>query len=75
VREVPPEGASLVKGDTYVLDRGTMVWQLNTMGSSGKEKFKAAEVAHELAEARKGACNVEVFGRLHPLISLFAYLY
>jgi gelsolin len=62
LREVPAEKESLVEGDAYVLDRGTVVWQLNTKGSSGKEKFKAAEVAHELAEARKGACDVEVFG-------------
>jgi gelsolin len=75
VREVPPEGVSLVKGDTYVLDRGTIVWQLNTMGSSGKEKFKAAEVVHELADVRKGACNVEVFGKLHSPITFSAYLY
>jgi hypothetical protein len=62
VRQVPPEKESLVEGDAYILDAGKAVWQLNTTGASGKEKFKAAEVAHSLADARKGACTVEVFG-------------
>jgi gelsolin len=55
VREVPADGASLV-------DRGAKVWQLNTSRASGKEKFAAAELAHTLADARRGACAVEVFG-------------
>lgn len=64
IREVPADDpSSLVGGDAYVLDKGTVVWQMNTKGSTGKERFKAAEVAHEIVEARKGACEVEVFGR------------
>jgi gelsolin len=63
VREVPADGASLVEGDAYIFDRGAKVWQLNTSRASGKEKFAAAELAHTLADARRGACAVEVFGQ------------
>ena len=64
VREVPLQPSSLVPGDAYVLDMGTKVWQLNTKGSVGKERFKAAEFAHSLADERHvtGSCEVTVFG-------------
>lgn len=68
VREVAPEGASLVPGDAYVLDMGSKVWQLNTKGSVGKERFKAAEFAHSLASERTTteACEVTVYGERFP---------
>ncbi|THG98496.1 hypothetical protein EW026_g3690 [Hermanssonia centrifuga] len=63
VREVHVEGASLVPGDAYVLDMGTKIWQLNTKGSVGKEKFKAAEFAQSLVNERGSTspCDVTVF--------------
>lgn len=62
VREVRPEGHSLVRGDAYVLDLGGSVWQLNTQGSAGKEKYKAAEFLQSLVSDRQGASDVTVFG-------------
>ena len=64
VREVPAEGASLVAGDAYLLDLGTRLWQLNSKGSVGKERFKAAEFAQVLVNERRNtaACEVKVFG-------------
>ncbi len=62
VREVPPEGSSLVPGDAYILDLGKRVWQLNTKGSVGKEKFKAAEFGQTLINDRQGASDLTVFG-------------
>ena len=64
VREVPAEGTSLVPGDAYLLDMGAKLWQLNTKGSVGKERFKAAEFAQSLASERRvtTACEVTVFG-------------
>ena len=64
VREVAPEGASLIPGDAYLLDMGDRLWQLNTKGSVGKERFKAAEFAQSLASERRTttACDVTVFG-------------
>ncbi|KAG8906323.1 hypothetical protein FRB99_007103 [Tulasnella sp. 403] len=42
VREVNPSAPHVVEGeDVYVLDKGTEIWQLNTPGSVGREKFKA----------------------------------
>ncbi|KAK7690155.1 hypothetical protein QCA50_006804 [Cerrena zonata] len=61
VREVPAEGRSLVPGDAYVLDMGSNVWQLNSKGSVGKERFKAAEFVASLTNERQGACEVTVF--------------
>ncbi|CAL1712956.1 unnamed protein product [Somion occarium] len=61
IREVPPEGSSLVPGDAYVLDMGNKVWQLNTKGSVGKERFKAAEFVTVLTSERQGSCWVTVF--------------
>lgn len=62
VREVPPEGSSLIPGDAYVLDLGSKVWQLNTKGSVGKEKFKAAEFVQALVNDREGTSTISVFG-------------
>lgn len=64
VREVPAEGSSIVPGDTYLLDMGSRMWQLNTKGSVGKERFKAAEFAQTLVNERRNtaACEVKVFG-------------
>lgn len=66
VREVSPEGTSLVPGDAYLLDMGAKIWQLNTKGSVGKERFKAAEFAQSLANERRETvqCEVKVFGQL-----------
>lgn len=64
IREVSAEGLSIVPGDAYVLDMGNRLWQLNTKGSVGKERFKAAEFAQSLASERRAtdACEVTVFG-------------
>ncbi|KAH8104671.1 fragmin60 [Cristinia sonorae] len=62
VREVPVEKESIVPGDAYVLDMGVKVWQLNTKGSVGKERFKAAEFVTALGNARQGNCEVTVYG-------------
>jgi gelsolin len=66
VREVAAEATSLVPGDAYILDMGTKIWQFNTKGSVGKERFKAAEFVHSLANERGltsgGACEVTVYG-------------
>lgn len=62
VREVPVDGRSLVPGDAYVLDMGKDIWQLNTKGSVGKERFKAAEFVTVLTNERQGASEVTVFG-------------
>ncbi|KAJ3558006.1 hypothetical protein NM688_g1163 [Phlebia brevispora] len=63
VREVPAEGTSLVPGDAYLLDMGVKLWQLNTKGSVGKERFKAAEFAQSLVNERRNTapCEVQVF--------------
>jgi len=51
----------LVPGDAYVLDMGSKIWQLNTKGSVGKERFKAAEFVQSLSDARHSACEVTVY--------------
>ncbi|KAI0081532.1 actin regulatory protein [Panus rudis PR-1116 ss-1] len=61
IREVPLDGSSLIPGDAYVLDMGTKVWQLNTKGSVGKERFKAAEFVRQLVEERGSSPEVTVF--------------
>ena len=65
MREVPAEGSSIIPGDAYILDMGNKIWQLNTKGSVGKERFKAAEFANELANERRTTehCDVQVFGK------------
>jgi len=65
VREVEPVAASLIEGDAYVLDKGTEVWQLNTKGSAGQEKYSAAEFSRSLVDGRKD-CDVTVFGEPSP---------
>lgn len=66
VREVLAEGSSIVPGDAYILDMGTKVWQLNTKGSVGKERFKAAEFVQTLVNERGatngGSADVTVYG-------------
>jgi gelsolin len=64
VREVAPEGKSLVKGDVYVLDKGAQVWQLNTKSSAGQERFKAAEFVQTLLNGRKGQSHLTVYGNV-----------
>ncbi|TFK24378.1 fragmin60 [Coprinopsis marcescibilis] len=71
VREVPAEAASLVAGDTYVLDRGEEVWQLNTTESAGQERYKAAEFVQSLIAERKGQCQLKVFDEGHSGVSGF----
>jgi len=61
VREVAAEGASLVEGDVFVLDKGAEIWQFNTSSSVGQEKFKAAEFVHSLVDDREGYGEVKVF--------------
>ncbi|KAG6917069.1 hypothetical protein DXG01_004041 [Tephrocybe rancida] len=72
VREVVPEVASLVRGDVYVLDKGTEVWQFNSGHSVGREKFRAAEFVRELAdgEGRKD-CQVIVCDEGGPSAGTF----
>jgi gelsolin len=67
VREVAPEGASLVGADAYVLDKGAHIWQLNTKKSTGQERFKAAEFVHTLTNGRKGKCDIQVYGKALPI--------
>ncbi|VDC01331.1 unnamed protein product [Peniophora sp. CBMAI 1063] len=61
VREVAATAASLAQGDVFVLDQGSKVWQLNTRGAVGKEKFKAAEFTQSIVNARQGACESTVY--------------
>ncbi|KAJ8080240.1 hypothetical protein PM082_017070 [Marasmius tenuissimus] len=61
IREVAPEASNLVKGDVFVLDKGSKVLQFNTKASVGKEKFKAAEFVKSLVDARQGQCDVTVY--------------
>jgi gelsolin len=65
VREVVAEGSSLVAGDVFVLDKGSVVWQFNTKASAGQEKFKAAEFVQSLVNDRKGQSDVTVYGKSH----------
>ncbi len=65
VREIDPGAATAIEaGDVYILDKGREILQLNTTGSVGREKFKAAEFAGELAAHpdRHGRCTISVFG-------------
>ncbi|KAH7104732.1 actin depolymerizing protein [Auriculariales sp. MPI-PUGE-AT-0066] len=60
VREVNPK-SSLSYGDVYCLDKGTAIFQFNMQGSSGKERFKAAEFARSLSNSRGGSkCPITV---------------
>jgi hypothetical protein len=61
VRQVPLSCNSLNKGDVFVLDAGTAVYQWNGEGSSGKEKNKSSEYCHAIANSRKNV-KVSVFG-------------
>lgn len=64
VREVPANKDSLVEGDVFVLDKGSAIWQYNTLGSAGQEKFKAAEFLHNLVNDRQGQGDITVYGIL-----------
>ena len=68
VREVAATPTSLEQGDVFVLDQGSKIWQLNTRGAVGKEKFKAAEFVQGIVNARQGTCESTVYGM--PLSSL-----
>jgi gelsolin len=61
VREVPASADSLVEGDVYVLDKGRHILQYNTKGSTGQEKFKAAEFAQSLVHDRESKSDVAVY--------------
>lgn len=63
VREVPASADSLVEGDVYVLDKGQHILQYNTKGSTGQEKFKAAEFAQSLVNGRESKSDVAVYGK------------
>jgi len=68
VREVTAESSSLVAGDAFLLDKGSVILQFNTKTSSGQEKFKAAEFGQSLMNDRHGQSHVTVYGKphLHP---------
>lgn len=77
VREVDLKAPNIIEGgDVYVLDRGVEIWQLNTTGAVGKEKFKAAEFCRNLADHpdRKGRCEVHVFGTTRPTPSVDSFV-
>jgi len=61
VREVPASTDSLVEGNVYVLDKGRHILQYNTKGSTGQEKFKAAEFAQSLVNGRESKSDVAVY--------------
>ena len=63
IREVPPHSSSLTKGDVFVLDIGERVLQLNTVASSGKEKFLAGDFARSIVDSRSGRCELIVCGK------------
>ena len=63
VREVPVSADSLVERDVYVLDKGRHILQYNTKGSTGQERFKAAEFAQSLVNDREGKSDVAVYGK------------
>ena len=62
VREVPANKDSLIEGDVFVLDKGSAIWQYNTLGSAGQEKFKAAEFLNNLVNGRQGRGDITVYG-------------
>ena len=68
VREVPASADSLVEGDVYVLDKGQHILQYNTKGSTGQEKFKAAEFAQSLVNDRESKSDVAVYGKPSPCL-------
>ena len=57
-----------------MLDMGIKIWQLNTKGSVGKERFKAAEFAQSMANERRETvqCDVQVFGEWYFILYLMA---
>lgn len=63
VREIPASADSLVEGNVYVLDKGQHILQYNTKGSTGQEKFKAAEFAQSLVNGRESKSDVAVYGK------------
>lgn len=62
IRELPAEAQSLNKGDVFVLDLGNKILQYNTGGSSGKERFMAADFVRRIADGRPGECQPTVYG-------------
>jgi gelsolin len=68
VTEVPLPVKYLEEGDVYVFEPGggadtpPAIMQYNAKGSTGKERFKAAEIAMELAGALG---EVQVYGELY----------
>lgn len=62
VREVAAQAASLMEGDTYVLDKGSHILQFNTKSSVGQEKYRAAEFVQSLVSQRQSQCEVTVYG-------------
>lgn len=75
VREVAATAASLAQGYVFVLDQGVKVWQLNTRGAAGKEKFKAAELVQGIVNARQGACEATVYGMCLTDVCAYAVAY
>ncbi|KAJ8502678.1 hypothetical protein ONZ45_g11530 [Pleurotus djamor] len=71
IREIPVEAGSLVNHDVFVLDKGQKVLQLNTLASSGIERFKAAEFVRSIADERNGECEVIVYEEGASGASLF----
>jgi len=65
IREVSPNPQSIRYGDVFVLDKGIEVLQFNMKGSSGKERFKAAEFVRSVADSR-AKCPVHVYEQGAP---------
>ncbi len=71
IREVPKDYTSLNSGDVFILDVGTMLYQLNGKKSQGSERIKAAEFVRAVEGERQGACKIIVIGKLFYLFIFF----
>jgi len=63
IREVPKDYTSLNSGDVFVLDAGTVLYQLIGKNAQGVEKVKAAEFVQALESERNGLARTIVIGR------------
>ncbi|KAA8652888.1 hypothetical protein EYZ11_003145 [Aspergillus tanneri] len=64
VYEVEPTWKSLDDGDVFVLDKGDKIWVWQGKNCSPMEKGKAAQVVHDLTQAKH--VDVEVLSQLEP---------
>ncbi|CAG8513826.1 5222_t:CDS:10 [Paraglomus brasilianum] len=60
IREVPKDYTSLNSGDVFVLDAGTVLYQLIGKNAQGVEKVKAAEFVQALESERNGLARTIV---------------